>query len=26
MAQLEAEKESWERLTAGVALVLRPVE
>jgi transcriptional regulator len=25
-AQLQAEKESWERLTAGVALVLRPVE
>lgn len=26
LAQLKAEKESWERLTAGVALVLRPVE
>jgi transcriptional regulator len=26
LAQLEAEKESWERLTTGVALVLRPVE
>lgn len=26
LAQLETEKESWERLTTGVALVLRPVE
>lgn len=25
-AQLATEKESWERLTTGVALVLRPVE
>ncbi|MDA0203850.1 MAG: PadR family transcriptional regulator [Acidobacteria bacterium] len=26
LAQLEAEKKSWDRLTTGVALVLRPVE
>lgn len=26
MAQLKTEQESWERLTTGVALVLRPAE
>lgn len=26
LAQLEAEKESWDRLTRGVALVLSPIE
>ena len=26
LAQLETEKESWDRLTRGVALVLSPIE